>query len=142
MAVQLTLPEPAGLPSRVLFHREHPSEPVLILQVPNPGATDSETYVVRLDREEHRAWINALPGSRWLLDMLQMEMHVLYETASGAIQAVPDLDMPGPFQETFHRARAHADRDARMERFYARRDRRQYPQSRLRLQLGAYRRGH
>ena len=135
MAVQLVLPDPIALPEAVLFHREHPADPVLVLQVPGPGADDAETYVVRLDREEHRAWVNGLKESQRLQDLLRMEMHVLYEPATGYMKALPDLDKPTPFKQTFDTARAEAHRGEQMRTFLERRDRRVYPQSRFRTQL-------
>lgn len=108
---------------------------MLVLQVPNPGADDSETYVVRLDRPEHRTWMEKLPESRRLLDLLTMEMHVVYSPADGGMTGVPDIDRPGPFKQTFDTARGQAEQGVAWERYFAQRGRRSYPQSRMRRQL-------
>lgn len=108
---------------------------MLVLQVPSPGADDSETYVVRLDRPEHRTWMEKLVESRRLMDLLTMEMHVVYEPATGSMEGVPDMDRPGPFKQTFDHARGQAERGVAWESYFTQRGRRNYPVSRLRMQL-------
>ena len=135
MAVQLRLPEREGLPSVVIFHREHPADPMLVLQVPNPGATDSETYRIRLDREADQAWVDGLKGSRYLQDMLSMEMHVAYEPATGAITPLPDLDAPHPMAETLAQARTMAAAQVAHRDSMARRTRTLPAMSRHRMRL-------
>ena len=135
MAVSLPLPDPIGLPKVVLFHREHPSEPILTLQVPNPGATDSETYLVRLDREAHRRWMERLKEHRRLMDLLTMEMHVAYEPGDGSVRPLADLDEPGPFVEQFREARRQASRAMGLQRHIHMRRRRVPAISRFRLGL-------
>lgn len=115
MAVQLRLPELAGLPSVVLFHREHPAEPVIVLQVPDPAATESETYLIRLDRPAHQSWMEHLPEGKRLLDLLKMEMHVVFEPATGAMAAMQDLDESSPLACAIQDARRGADSRARAE---------------------------
>jgi len=112
VAVQLRLPEPDGLPPVVVFHREHPSEPLLVLQVPDPGAEDSETYMIRLDRSAHRTWMERLPAGKRLLYILQMEMHVAYEPATGAVHPLQDLDEVPRFAREFAEARYTASHQA------------------------------
>jgi len=133
MASQLLLPDPVGLPPTVMFHREHPSEPIVVLQVPVPGATDAETYMVRLDRAEHRTWLEGLKESRRLKDLLQMEQHILYEPGTGYSVGVPDLDRPGPFQESFNTARRQAARGVGVSRHFERRRQGQVPMSQFRM---------
>lgn len=135
MAVQLPLPEPSGLPEQVLFHREHPSDPMLLLQVPNPGATDSETYVIRLDNPKHNTWVERLKGSRWLRDLLQMEMHVVYEPATGRMQALRDLDEPPPFAQDVTEARRMAGKTRGYDHYFTVRRRQVPAMSRLRMGL-------
>lgn len=104
MAVKLRLPDPLGLPPVVLFHRTRPDEPLVILQVPNPGATDAETYRIKLDVPADRCWMERLPNGKNLLYMLTMESHLIYEPGSGSVRAVADLDAPAPFVEDIRRA--------------------------------------
>jgi len=135
VAVQLPLPEPEGLPAEVLFHREHPADPVLLLQVPNPGATDAETYVVRLDKPEHRTWMDGLKRARWLKDLLQMEMHVLYEPGTGYMEALRDLETPPPFADDLGDARRQAAQNDQFARHFMHRRHRRPAISRFRAAL-------
>lgn len=135
MAVKLRLPEIEGLPPVVVFHREHPADPMLILQVPSPGATDSETYRIRLDRAEDRAWMERLKGSRFLQDMLMMEMHVAYEPGTGAITPLPDEDAPSFVEEVLGHARQMAGMEVARREQMQRRVRSLPAMSRHRMRL-------
>ncbi len=135
MAVQLKLPDPAGLPHVVLFHREHPADPILILQVPDPGAEESETYLIRLDRPAHRTWMLGLGNGGRLLDMLQMEMHVAYSPGDGGMRPLRDLDEPPPLAQTFDEARKMATHSAMRERFMRRPSTLPPAMSRFRMRL-------
>jgi len=135
VSVRLPLPEPTGLPKVVLFHREHPSEPRLVLQVPDPGAENSETYVVRLDLPAHKAWMDGLERSRELLDLLKMEMHVAYEPATGWAQPLQDLDAPPPFMQDIQDARRKAGASQRFEHYFSMRRTRVPAMSRFRMSL-------
>ena len=61
---RLDLPKIGDLPKMVLFHRDHPAEPRVVLQIPNEDRTDAETYVLRMDRPSDVVWLNALKGAR------------------------------------------------------------------------------
>lgn len=104
MAVLLRLPDPEGLPPVVLFHRKHPTNPVVILQVPSPGATDAETYRLRLDKPADLCWIERLKNGKEIIHQLTMEQHLRYEPGTGSWMALPDLDAPAPFVEDIRRA--------------------------------------
>ena len=135
MAVKLRLPDSQGFPQVVMFHREHPSDPMLVLQVPNLDATDSETYRIRLDRDADRAWMNRLQGSKRLLDLLQMEMHVAYEAATGACIGLPDADRRNPMTEMVQDARRMAGSQAAHQASRERRVRKVPAMSRHRMNL-------
>jgi hypothetical protein len=88
----LPLPKHEELPEVVLFHRTSPGDPRLLLQVPT-GAEEAETYVVRLDRIEHKQWFDRLLNSRALTDRLAYEMHVAYyPTRNGTVMTLEDPD--------------------------------------------------
>lgn len=135
MGVQLRLPDVGGLPEVVIFHREDPTDLLLVLQVPNPGATDSETYRIRLDKERDRAWMRGLKNSRHLQHMLKMEMHIAYEPTTGTITALPDADAVSPLVETFHLARAEAAYRNGREESFRRRTQQPPAMSRHRMRL-------
>lgn len=119
MGVKLRLPEPSALPKTVIFHREDPAEPIIVLQVPEPGIDSSETYYVRLDKPEHKTWMRQLKRHDRLEYLLSMEPHVAYEPGTGAATPLKDLDTPGPFQPDFADARDMATSLAERERQYA-----------------------
>lgn len=121
MGVKLRLPEPAALPKTVIFHREDPAEPFVILQVPEPGIDSSETYYVRLDKPEHRTWLQSLKRHDRLEYLLSMEPHVAYEVSTGAATPLKDLDTPAPFAADFADARAQATSLAEREQHQANR---------------------
>lgn len=93
MAQAIPLPKHLDLPDLVIFHREHPSEPVLTMQVPtNEDRTEFETYLVKLEQGEHQAWMERLPHYRALMDKLGYEMHVAFCPRTGHFHAMADLD--------------------------------------------------
>lgn len=102
MAKLIPLPRIEELPEVVLFHRNHPSDQRLMLQVPT-GPETAETYIIRLDqrkpeagkydpRLDHKGWIKRLPNSQALTDLLMYEMHVAYYPHKGG--TVMKLDDP------------------------------------------------
>ena len=135
MGVQLRLPEVSSLPQVVIFHREDPTDPMLILQVPNPAVDDSETYRIYLDRPKHSTWMRRLKNSRHLFHMLKMEMHIAYEPATGTITPLPDADALAPRAETFHLARAEAAQRVGREAAHQRRTKQTPAMSRHRMRL-------
>ena len=103
MAKFIPLPNYADLPEVVLFHRSHPSDQRLMLQVPT-GPESAETYIIRLDqpsaepgkydpRNDHKGWIKRLPNSQALMDKLACDMHVAYYYShSGTVMTLEDPD--------------------------------------------------
>lgn len=139
MAKRLPLPHRNDLPEMVLFHREHPSEPMVILQVPNEGRTDSETYVIDLEDSTHRMWVEDLPNSRELRDKMSVAQHIAFSPRTGHVQEVEDLDQIGEMAMMFAdaRSRAAAVRTPVFERLAIRRRTRDLPGvSLLRQMLG------
>jgi|CXWL01.1.fsa_nt_gi hypothetical protein len=139
MAVRVPLPRYADLPKVVLFHRAHPTDPTVILQLPNEDRTDSETYRLDLEREGDRGWIEGLPGGRDVLYKLTMEMHIAYEPATGGMRAIADLDEPTMRQQEIALARLEASRTANGAQRSTLRSRRHVPPPstfRLGLMLG------
>ena len=95
MARIIPLPEYVNLPGGVYFHRSHPSDPELVLQVPDAAKQDSETYIVDLTNPTQRAWLDGLKNSRELLNLLSWAPHVAYATTTGYVQEMMDLDAIG-----------------------------------------------
>jgi hypothetical protein len=144
VATKVPLPRYNALPELVIFHREHPAEPQVILQVPtNEDRTDSQTYIIRMDNEADVGWVEGLPNSRDLRDLLTMTMHVAYCPRTGHTAEIDDLDMPTRHQLMLAEARFFAqpaagtqlDRAGRTLRQMAARE--NSPISRLRYALGA-----
>lgn len=106
MASRVPLPKYSVLPQRILFHRDHPADPQVILQIPNEDETDSETYRLDLERGEDLAWLEGLQRSRELRDLLTMEQHVSYAPATGISEAIADLDTPNEMELAIAEARA------------------------------------
>lgn len=84
----------------VLFHRSHPSDARILLQVPT-GQETAETYVIDMDqrpapvgeydpRTDHKGWVERLPRSRELLDKLSCDPHVAYYPSNGGASMVLD----------------------------------------------------
>ena len=95
MAKFIPLPNVVDLPDVVLFHKTHPRDQRLLLQVPT-GPDTAETYVIRLDqpsapageydpRQDHKGWMRRLPNSQGLTDMLALEAHVAYYPQRGGV---------------------------------------------------------
>jgi hypothetical protein len=105
MAKAVPLPRQDALPEGVIFHREHPAEPRLVLQIPNAQLNDSETYVVKLDDPTHKAWFEALKNHSDLSYQLGMDMHVAFCPRTGHVQPLKDVDEPSPM--AFAMAMAH-----------------------------------
>jgi hypothetical protein len=143
MATRVPLPRYNTLPELVIFHREHPADPQVIMAVPNEDRTDAQTYVVRMDNESDIGWLEGLPASRDLRDLLTMEMHIAYCPRTGHTQPIEDLDQPTRHQLAIMEARYFAqpaagtqlDRSQRTLRQMAARE--NPPMSRLRFALGA-----
>lgn len=109
MGQRVPLPKYTALPSAVLFHRKHPADPQIILQIPNEDRTGTlASHVLYTDREGDYAWLANLLNGRALLDKLKGELHVAYYPADGHIQAIKDLDMPGEFASVVADARTLA----------------------------------
>lgn len=108
MAARLPLPKHESLPAMVVFHRDHPRDPVITLQIPNGDRTDSETYILRTDRPDDMEWLDKLVGAQALRDKLTMEQHVAFDTQSGFMRALADLDTPGPMAAMVRDAQAQA----------------------------------
>lgn len=105
MASRVPLPKYASLPEVVLFHREDPRDPRVILQVPNADKTDAQTYIIMLDRGDDLGWIEGLPNAKYLRNELDMEAHIAYCPQTGHYKAIEDLDAPTPHQEFLEKAR-------------------------------------
>lgn len=105
MSERLELPKIGDLPKVVLFHREHPAEPHVVLQIPNEDRTDAETYVLRMDRPSDLVWLKALPRARIVLDELSVSQHFALDTETGAIQEIRDLDEMRPAEKVIRQAR-------------------------------------
>jgi hypothetical protein len=118
MAARLPLPKHDALPSTVIFHRDHPRDERIVLQIPNEARTDSQTYVLRTDRTEDMDWIEKLIGASALRDKLTMEKHVAYDTKSGFTQAIDDLDQPTWIEQNLRAARAQAQSTPFMQRLH------------------------
>jgi hypothetical protein len=142
MATELPLPKPSELPEGVLFHRDHPSDDRIVMQLPNADRTDAETWVLRPSKFEHSAWLGALKNTRELQDMLTLEQHVAYCPSTGHCEAVADIDTPSPTAMLIACARFMADRTVApsIENYFVRRragERGRSPMvSTLRLALG------
>ena len=100
MAKLIPLPRYEELPEVILFHRSHPSDPRLLLQVPT-GPDSAETFVLNLEqrpmpvgeydpRTDHKGWVKRLPNSQALLDKLAIEPHVAYYHSRGGSSMVLD----------------------------------------------------
>ena len=135
MAKSIPLPKLDDLPQVVVFHRNHPAEQRLLLQVPT-GAEEAETYIVRLDQTEHRLWLERLPNYKKLRDRLAYEMHVaFYPQHGGAVMTLEDPNELSWTQVAF--ASAHGNHTHPLARRFAQRGmrRRMLPRPRLRSAL-------
>jgi hypothetical protein len=96
MGTVIPLPAYSALPKVVIFHREHPSEPLIVMQVPTGDSEAFETYRIRLDRAEHKEWMRHLPNARNLSYQLTCESHLVYfPHDSGTVLPLDDAeDLP------------------------------------------------
>lgn len=138
MAARLPLPKHEKLPETVLFHRDHPSDPIIVLQIPNEDASDSETYILRTDRADDMEWMDKLVRAGDLRDKLTMEMHVAHDVKSGFLTAIDDIDAPSFMARNLQTARAQASTSF-AQKIQQRVQRRNVPTSMLRRQLGGKR---
>jgi len=92
MATRLRLPKHDSLPEGVYFHKERPSVPEIVMQVPNADRTSSETYLIDLSDRENKDWFETLLRSKQLYDLLQCAGHAAYKPANGHCEELPDLD--------------------------------------------------
>jgi len=95
MAKLVPLPPVSELPKVVIFHRAHPSEPVLVMQVPTGDTDDFQTYRLRMDNTEHKRWLSRLPDARNLTYKLTCELHLAYFPHDGG-QCLPMEDAEEP----------------------------------------------
>lgn len=123
MARQIPLPAYDTLPEGVYFHREHPADPELILQIPDAGREDFQTYPIDLDDSVHLNWIKGLKNSRSLRNTLSWARHVAYAPETGHFQEMPDLDTPSESMKMFTQARREASQQAVVARQFALRQR-------------------
>jgi hypothetical protein len=138
MATRVPLPAVGALPEMVLFHRDNPAEPIIVLQVPNADRTDSETYVLDLEHSDHAMWLDGLPFSRALKDALMLAPHIAYCPRTGHHSEVADLDEPSLAALAIMDARQQAGGSSPVfEKFFARRASIAPPVSRLRVALGS-----
>jgi len=103
MAKLIPLPRYDELPEVVVFHRTHPTEQRITLQVPI-GPESSETYVIRMDqqsapsgeydpRTDHNGWLKRLNNYQGLMDALALEAHVAYYPhRNGTVMPLEDPD--------------------------------------------------
>jgi len=137
MGKNLPLPKSADLPEVVVFHRSDPSDQRLMLQVPT-GTEESETYLVRLDKSEHRQWVGRLTNSQALMDRLSFEMHVAYYPhRNGTVMTLEDpYEIPWLAKVLAH---ARAQQSSPMAGYFSKRQMRQrtLPVPALKRALGA-----
>lgn len=117
---RLELPKIGDLPKMILFHRDHPADPRVVLQIPNEDRTDAETYVLSMERPSDVVWLNALPRARELKDKLMVAQHIAMDTTTGYIQEIEDLDALTTVEEIIREARLKgAPRAATQDRIAA-----------------------
>jgi hypothetical protein len=105
MAARVPLPKVGSLPEVVLFHREDPRDPTVVLQIPNEDRTDAATYMLDLENMGDVGWLEGLPNPKELRNALDMEMHIAYCPQTGHFKAIEDLDAPTPVQGFLEKAR-------------------------------------
>ena len=115
MSTLIPLPHVDQLPDVIVFHRDHPSAQRLMIQLPT-GQDEAETYVIRLDqpkpepgaydpRTDHKGWMQRLPNSQALMDLLSYEMHVAYyPNHGGAVMMLEDPDEVSWVRQAFEMA--------------------------------------
>jgi len=107
MATFVPLPSVSGLPKVVVFHREHPHEPVLVMQVPTGNSEEEfQTYRLRMDDSDHKRWLSRLPGARDLMYKLGFEPHLAYfPHDEGMCLPLNDVDEPSMLQKAISHMR-------------------------------------
>jgi hypothetical protein len=124
MSVRVPLPACCDLPVGVYFHREHPSDKRIVLQIPNTDRTASETHAIDLDNHEHKKWMADLKNSHQLSSMLEYASHVAYDTKTGYCVTMVDLDAPSRGAELLAGARRSAGGKSLVDQMLVRRERR------------------
>jgi hypothetical protein len=94
MTPRVPLPPRDSLPEWVFFHREHPSDKRIVLQVPNEDQSDSATFVVDTEDTIHRAWMEGLANHARLRDLLSYAQHAAFCPRTGYVEEIPDFDAP------------------------------------------------
>jgi len=141
MATLIPLPAYSALPKVVVFHREHPSEPLIVMQVPTGDSEEFETYRVRLDRKENKEWMRHLPNARNLAYQLTCEMHLVYFPHNeGTVLPLDDADEL-PLLRAAIAKMASAPNPQRTDKLFAKRRRFVPGISKLRLALSGGGRG-
>jgi len=141
MATVVPLPACAALPKVVIFHREHPAEPLIVMQVPTGDTEEFETYRIRLDMPEHREWMKHLPNARNLSYQLTCESHLVYFPHNeGTVLPLDDADDLPILREAIAQMRG-APNPQRSDDWFNRRRRTVPGISKLRLSLAGAGRG-
>jgi hypothetical protein len=135
MATLVPLPHVDELPKVVIFHREHPSEPMLIMQVPTSDTEEFETFRLRLDNADHKQWLAKLPGARDLSYKLTFEQHLAYfPHDDGTTMRLENPDEPSYLQKVIAQMRTMPSK-AKTDAEFLRRRQRKPGVSRLRQAL-------
>lgn len=135
MAKIIPLPAFSALPKVVIFHREHPAEPLIVMQVPTGDSEEFETYRIRLDRAEHKEWMRHLPNARNLSYKLTCEAHLVYfPHDEGTVLPLDDAEDLPVLREAIAKMRS-APNPQRTDNWFSRRRRTVPGISRLRLSL-------
>ena len=109
MATLVPLPAVSELPKVVVFHRQHPNEPVLVVQVPTGDTEEFETYRLRMDQPDHKRWLAALPNARDLTYKLTYEAHLAYFPHDGGMcTRLEDVEAPSGLQRVIAQMRSGA----------------------------------
>ncbi|HUX14823.1 MAG TPA: hypothetical protein VMW52_00025 [Phycisphaerae bacterium] len=141
MAILVPLPAYSALPKVVIFHREHPSEPLIVMQVPTGDSEEFETYRVRLDHKEHKEWMRHLPNARNLAYQLTCESHLVYFPHNeGTVLPLDDAEELPILRAAMQKMRSAPDPN-RTDRMFAKRRRVVPGVSKLRLALAGNKRG-
>jgi hypothetical protein len=126
MPVNVPLPRYETLPIGVYFHREHPSDNQVILQIPNAERTNSETHMLDLQNQTHKSWVDGLTNSRQLLCVLKFAKHVAYKPSTGHCEEMPDLDAESYGAQLVTEARSEAQRRSFVDQLMMRRHNRSF----------------
>ncbi len=88
-----------------MFHRDHPTDPRVVLQVPNEDRTDAATYIIRMDVPEQAVWLDHLPRCNFLKESLSAAQHIRFDTETGDITEIEDIDAPTPVELAVRKGR-------------------------------------